>query len=160
MESTPKQGNSHGELAANTQPTLMLVEVAGKSQDSLQKFFSERGFRTLLTQDPERALMRFKTWPRPDFLLISAQVLHQSAVELFNHFSRDRYLGRVPVLMIGSRSQLEFFLAEAKTGVLRKILLMPFKANTLLKVVDALLAASLAADGQAPPADSVTNSDS
>jgi len=61
--------------SGDTPPTLMIVEVAGKSQESLQQYFNGQGFRTLLTQDPQRALMRFKTWPRPDFLLISAQVL-------------------------------------------------------------------------------------
>lgn len=126
--------------SGDTPPTLMIVEVAGKSQESLQQYFNGQGFRTLLTQDPQRALMRFKTWPRPDFLLISAQVLQDSAVEVFNRFSQDPYLAKVPVLMIGSRSRQDFFLAEAKTDMFRKILLMPFKANTLLQVVRLLLA--------------------
>ena len=126
--------------SGDTPPTLMIVEVAGKSQESLQQYFNGQGFRTLLTQDPQRALMRFKTWPRPDFLLISAQVLQDSAVEVFNRFSQDPYLAKVPVLMIGSRSQQDFFLAEARADAFRKILLMPFKANTLLQVVRLLLA--------------------
>ena len=128
--------------SGDTRPTLMIVEVAGKSQESLQKFFLEQGFRTLLTQDPQRALMRFKTWPRPNFLLISAQVLQDPAVELFNRFSQDPYLAKVPVLMIGSQSRQEFFLAEAKTDAFRKVLLMPFKAKSLLQLVQALLSAS------------------
>lgn len=128
--------------SGDTPPTLMIVEVAGKSQESLQKFFVEQGFRTLLTQDPQRALMRFKTWPRPNFLLISAQVLQDPAVELFNRFSQDPYLAKVPVLMIGSQSRQDFFLAKAKTDAFRKVLLMPFKAKSLLQVVRALLSAS------------------
>ena len=128
--------------SGGTPPTLMIVEVAGQSQESLQKFFIEQGFRTLLTQDPQRALMRFKTWPRPNFLLISAQVLQGPAVELFNRFSQDPYLAKVPVLMIGSQSRQEFFLAEAKTDAFRKVLLMPFKAKSLLQLVQALLSAS------------------
>jgi len=133
-----------------TPSTLMIVEVAGKSQESLQKFFAEQGFRTLLTQDPQRALMRFKTWPRPDFLLISGQVLQDSAVKLFNQFSQDPYLAKVPVLMIGSRSRQDFFLAEARTDAFRKILLMPFKAQTLLQVVRTLLSAPASLE-EAPP---------
>jgi CheY-like chemotaxis protein len=142
--------------SGDTPPTLMIVEVAGRSQESLQKFFAEQGFRTLMTQDPQRALMRFKTWPRPDFLLISAQVLQDSAVEVFNRFSQDRYLARVPVLMIGSRSQQDFFLAEARADAFRKILLMPFKANTLLQVVRSLLSASASLDGTLPAAASAS----
>ena len=136
------QKNVQPKRSGDTRPTLMIVEVAGKSQESLQKFFVEQGFRTLLTQDPQRALMRFKTWPRPNFLLISAQVLQDPAVELFNRFSQDPYLAKVPVLMIGSQSRQEFFLAEAKTDAFRKVLLMPFKAKSLLQLVRALLSAS------------------
>jgi len=131
--------------SADSLPTLMIVEVSGNGQLSLKEFFVVQGFRAMLTQDPQRALMRFKTWPRPDFLLISAQVLQDSAVELFNQFPQDPYLARVPVLMIGSRSQQEYFLAAAKTDEFRKILLMPFRSNLLLKVVRTLLAASRAA---------------
>ena len=136
------QKNVQPKRSGDTRPTLMIVEVAGKSQESLQKFFVEQGFRTLPTQDPQRALMRFKTWPRPNFLLISAQVLQDPAVELFNRFSQDPYLAKVPVLMIGSQSRQEFFLAEAKTDAFRKVLLMPFKAKSLLQLVQALLSAS------------------
>lgn len=137
--------------SGGTPPTLMIVEVAGQSQESLQKFFIEQGFRTLLTQDPQRALMRFKTWPLPNFLLISGQVLQEPAVELFNQFSQDPYLAKVPVLMIGSRSRQEFFLAEAKTDAFRKVLLMPFKRKSLLQVVRALLSASASLE-EPPPA--------
>ena len=131
-ETTPEHATEDGIRPVKGQPTLMIVEVADTSQESLQKFFSTQGFRTLLTQDSQRALMRFKTWPRPEFLLISAQVLQESAVELFNHFSRAPYLSRVSVLMIGSRSRQHFFQAEAKADGLRKILLIPFKASTLI----------------------------
>ena len=148
------QKNVQPKRSADTRPTLMIVEVAGKSQESLQKFFLEQGFRTLLTQDPQRALMRFKTWPRPNFLLISAQVLQDPAVELFNRFSQDPYLAKVPVLMIGSQSRQEFFLAEAKTDAFRKVLLMPFKAKSLLQLVQTLLSAS-GSLGE-PPSDNVS----
>ena len=148
------QKNVQPKRSGDTRPTLMIVEVAGKSQESLQNFFVEQGFRTLLTQDPQRALMRFKTWPRPNFLLISAQVLQDPAVELFNRFSQDPYLAKVPVLMIGSQSRQEFFLAEAKTDAFRKVLLMPFKAKSLLQLVQALLSAS--GSLEEPPSDDIS----
>ena len=119
--------------------TVMIVEVAGKSQESLQRFFIDRGYRALITQDPERALMRFKTWPRPDLLLVSAQIMQEPAIKLFNSFSKDRYLARVPVLMIGSRKRKQWFIDGAQTDDLRKVLLMPFKADTLISLVNALI---------------------
>ena len=56
-------------MSQRCQSTIMIVEAAGKSQESLQKFFMDQGYRALITQDPERALMRFKTWPRPTCFL-------------------------------------------------------------------------------------------
>ena len=128
--------------AKTDRPSLMIVEAAGTSQESLQKFFTQQGFRTLVTQDPQRALLRFKTHPRPDFLLLSAQILQEPALEAFNAFSRDPYLARVPVLIIGSAKQQEFFASGAKTDAFRKVLLMPFKASTLVGVVKELLEAA------------------
>ena len=130
---------SHSGDSKVTKRTVMIVEAAGKSQESLQKFFMDRGYRALITQDPERALMRFKTWPRPDLLLVSAQIMQEPVMNLFNSFSKDRYLARVPVLMIGSRQRKQFFIDEAKTDELRKVLLIPFKADTLLSLVESLI---------------------
>jgi CheY-like chemotaxis protein len=135
----PQQAGELADRPKADRPSLMIVEVAGQSQDSLRNFFSDQGFRTLVTQDPQRALMRFKTHPRPDFLLLSAQVLQGAALEAFNAFSRDPYLARVPVLIIGSAKQQDFFSAEARTDDFRKVLLMPFKASTLSNVVKELI---------------------
>lgn len=137
------------ERPQSDQLSLMIVEVAGTSQDSLRNFFSDQGFRTLVTQDPQRALLRFKTHPRPDFLLLSAQVLQDTAVEAFNAFSRDPYLARVPVLIIGSAKQQDFFATEARTDEYRKVLLMPFKASTLSNVVKELITLSKQKPGAA-----------
>jgi hypothetical protein len=46
----------------------------------------------------------------------------------------------VPVLIIGSAKQQEFFATEARTDDFRKVLLMPFKASTLRNVVNELIA--------------------
>ena len=59
--------------------------------------------------------------PRPDLLLVSAD-MQEPVMKLFNSFSKDRYLTRVPVLMIGSRQRKQFFIDEAKTDELRKVL--------------------------------------
>jgi hypothetical protein len=41
--------------------------------------------------------------------------------------------------MIGSRQRKQFFIEEAKTDELRKVLLIPFKADTLLSLVESLI---------------------
>ena len=138
----PQQTGEQADRPTADRHSLMIVEVAGSSQDSLRNFFSDQGFRTLVTQDPQRALMRFKTHPRPTFLLLSAQVLQESALEVFNAFSRDPYLARVPALIIGSAKQQEFFSAEARTDDFRKVLLMPFRASTLINLVNELIASA------------------
>jgi hypothetical protein len=75
--------------------------------------------------------------------------LQEPALEAFNAFSRDPYLARVPVLIIGSAKQQEFFSSGAKTDAFRKVLLMPFKASTLVGVVKELLEAARQRPGAA-----------
>ena len=128
--------------AGTDKPKIMLVEVSGKSQDSLRQFFTEKGFRVLVTENPRRALTRFETVPRPaSLLLLSSQVLGREAVEVFNALAPDPYLKKIPAVLIASERQLE--LAEdAAEDNLRRVLMMPFKASGLLQLVQELIAAA------------------
>ena len=128
--------------AGTDKPKIMLVEVSGKSQDSLRQFFTEKGFRVLVTENPRRALTRFETVPRPaNLLLLSSQVLGREAVEVFNALAPDPYLKKIPAVLIASERQLE--LAEdAAEDNLRRVLMMPFKASGLLRLVQELIAAA------------------
>lgn len=126
--------------ATTSQPKIMLVEVSGKSQDSLRQFFAEKGFRVLVTENPRRALTRFETVPRPaDLLLLSSQVLGEEAVAVFNALALDPYLKKVPAVLITSARQVQLA-AEAKEDALRKVVTMPFKASALFQQVQELIA--------------------
>ncbi len=127
--------------AGGEKPKIMLVEVSGKSQDSLRQFFTEKGFKVLVTENPRRALTRFETVPRPaDLLLLSSQMLGRDAVEVFNALAPDPYLKKIPALLITSDRQMELA-AEAVEDDLRHVVTMPFKASALLKQVQDLIAA-------------------
>jgi CheY-like chemotaxis protein len=126
--------------AGQAKPKIMLVEVTGKSQDSLRQFFSDKGFRVLVTENAQRALTRFESIPRPaDVLLLSSQVLGSEAVEVFNALAPDPYLKKVPAVLITSARQMELA-AEAAEDDLRHVVTMPFKASALLELVQNLIA--------------------
>ena len=119
-------------------PRIMVVEVSGKSQESLRQFFSKQGFRVLVTENPKRALTRFETVPAPaDLLLLSSQVLGHDAVSVFNALARDPYLKKIPALLITSARQSEI-VAEAVEDDLRQVVTMPFEASDLLQRVKTL----------------------
>lgn len=128
--------------ANSSKPKIMLVEVSGKSQDSIRQFFTEKGYRVLVTENPQRALTRFETVPRPaDLILMSSQVLGESAVEAFNALAPDPYLKKVPAILIMSARQTDLA-AEVHEDDLRRIVTMPFKASMLLQQVHDLIAAA------------------
>lgn len=119
-------------------PRIMVVEVSGKSQESLRQFFSKQGFRVLVTENPKRALTRFETVPAPaDLLLLSSQVLGHDAVSVFNALAQDPYLKKIPALLITSARQSEI-VAEAVEDDLRQVVTMPFEASDLLQRVKTL----------------------
>ena len=122
----------------SNKPRIMVVEVSGKSQDSLRQFFSKQGFRVLVTENPKRALTRFETVPAPaDLLLLSSQVLGHDAVSVFNALAPDPYLKKIPALLITSARQSEI-VAEAVEDDLRQVVTMPFEASDLLQKVKTL----------------------
>lgn len=124
------------------QPRIMVVEVSGKSQDSLRQFFSKQGFRVLVTENPQRALRRFESNPKPaDIMLLSSQTLGQDAVAVFNAMASDPYLKKIPAVLITSPRQKELA-AEAVNDELRRVVTMPFKASELLGQVQRLVTAS------------------
>ena len=125
-------------LKASDKPRIMVVEVSGKSQDSLRQFFSTQGFRVLVTENPKRALTRFESVPAPaDLLLLSSQVLGHDAVSVFNSLAPDPYLKKIPALLITSPRQSEI-VAEAVEDDLRQVITMPFEASDLLQRVKTL----------------------
>lgn len=148
-ESTPTQsaaGSAPVTAAApkprpstTNQRRIMIVELSGKSQDSLRQFFSQHGFRVLVTENPDRALNRFSSIPRPaDCLLLSAQTIGEPALTVFNHLASDPYMKDVSAVLITSARQTDMA-AGAKADSRRQVLTMPFKASELLDTVNRLV---------------------
>ena len=99
--------------------TVMVVETSQKAQESLRNFFTKLGYHVLLTENPQRALVRFSTTPLPaDCLIMSTQALKGAALEAFNKLSSDPFYAAVPAILLTSPNQK--LLAEQASTVLHR----------------------------------------
>ena len=121
------------------QPTVLIFEPNDQSQETLCKFLKKHGYRTLSTHRPESVEFQFRTWPKPDLLIISAHQQLYKANKTFNTFSSNPYLAKCPVLLIGAERHKEFLSKHAIVDRLRKVILTPFKTSVLLRVTHALI---------------------
>jgi serine/threonine-protein kinase len=119
--------------------SLMLVERAGRAQQTLRDFFTKLGYKVLITENPQRALSRFSTTPIPaDGLVLSAQSLGEPAVEAFNKLTSDPFFSQVPaVLLVGQRQEA---LAERATvDARRKVIATPFHTRDMARLLAEIL---------------------
>jgi len=122
-----------------TKGTLMLVETTEAAQAALRKFFSELGYRVLITENPQRALVRFSTTPLPaDCLVISSQLLGEAAVDAFNMLTKDPFFAQVPAVLITSPRQAGLA-ARVRLDDRRKIATMPIRNAEMGLLLDGLL---------------------
>ena len=127
-----------GELKKET-ATVLVFEPDDTSLKKLCGFLRKKGFRVLSTQRPEGVEFRFKTWPKPDLLVISAHQQADIAMKTFNTFSWNPDLAKCPVFLIGANRQKQFLTKYAKVDHLRKIILTPFKTELFVRVINALI---------------------
>ena len=119
--------------------TLMLVEPSAAAQAALRQFFTKLGYRVLLTENPQRALVRFSTTPLPaDCLVMSMQSLGEAAIEAFNRLTEDPFLLQVPAILLATPKQQERA-SQARLDELRKLVITPISSDSMLQVLDALL---------------------
>jgi len=119
---------------------LMLVETGERAQAALRDFFSKLGYRVLLTENPQRALVRFSTTPLPaDFLVLSARSLGMSAVEAFNRLSTEPYLADVPAILLVPPNQPDVT-SVAKVDARRQVVQMPMRPDEFRRMVGEILA--------------------
>ena len=124
---------------AATKGTIMVVETSQKAQESLRSFFTKLGYRVLVTENPDRALVRFSTTPLPaDCLVMSTQSLGDAAVKAFNRLSSDAFFAAVPAILLTSTKQKDLS-AQAKLDGLRKVLETPIRTAEMTKLLDALV---------------------
>jgi tRNA A-37 threonylcarbamoyl transferase component Bud32/CheY-like chemotaxis protein len=124
---------------AATKGTLMVVETSQQAQDALRVFFTKLGYRVLVTENPDRALVRFSTTPLPaDCLIMSTQSLGQAAVNAFNRLSSDPFFAAVPAILLTSPKQ-KALSAQAKLDGLRRVLETPVRTAAMTKLLDSLV---------------------
>lgn len=119
--------------------TVLVFEPDETSLEKLSGFLKKEGFRVFSTQRPEGVEFRFKNWPKPDLLIISAHKQLKVALKTFNAFSWDPYLAKCPVFLIGADRQREILTHHAKVDHLRKIILTPFKTELFVRVIHSLI---------------------
>ena len=140
---TPKEHDQRTELQPKRikkeTKTVLVFEPDGISQKKLRTFLRKKGFQAVSTQRPEGVEVRFKTWPKPDLLIISAHQHLPVALRTFNAFSWNTNLATCPVILIGSSRQEEILTSHAKVDHLRKVILSPFKTELLVRVMNSLI---------------------
>jgi CheY-like chemotaxis protein len=117
----------------------MVVETSQKAQEALRSFFTKLGYRVLVTENPDRALVRFSTTPLPaDCLVMSTQSLGDAAVHAFNRLSTDAFFAAVPAILLTSPKQKSLS-KQAKLDGLRKVLETPIRTAEMTKLLDSLV---------------------
>jgi len=126
-ESGPMEGHD----ASGEPRRHMIVESDTKMQDLLRELFKKRGYRVLVTSDPERLFQRFyENSKTADVLLMSSGHLGASAVKAFNRLGEESATKTVPaVLLLGD--QQGAWRESASTGAHREVIQMPVKSRQL-----------------------------
>jgi len=126
---------------AATRGSVMIVESSEKAQQALRDFFTRLGCRVLLTENPQRALSRFQSFPLPaDVLVISAQSLGNAAFEAFNALSADPAFAKIPAILVAGPRQAELA-GTARVDHLRKLVTLPIQADAMARLLEALIPA-------------------
>jgi len=142
-EEGEKGVGSSGLGKANSLPaprhTIMVVESNSRLQDLFREQFKKAGFRVLLTSDPERALERFREEPgTAECLILNAQQIGRTALEVFNLFGEDTKIQHIPVILLVDSAQ-QAWKTEAITGPHRRVLQMPITVRQLREAIHQLL---------------------
>ena len=109
----------------------MVVESDTKMQDLFRDMFKKRGYRVLVTSDPERLFQRFyENGQTADVVLLSSGNLGEPALEAFNRMGHEGATKNVPaVLLLGDKQAEWRKLVEAIDH--RNVLEMPVKSREL-----------------------------
>ena len=134
-EAQSLEGHSHdGEPR-----TLIVVESDVKMQNMFRDLFKKRGYRVLVTGDPDRAMHRVQEEPTAaDLAIFSSGTIGQRAVEVFNEFGENPATKDLPtVLLLGPKQ--DDLMPQVKPAGRQTVAQMPLKARELRKLVRELL---------------------
>ena len=117
----------------------MLVESNVQLQDILRERLKTKGFRVLVTRDPERALSRFAGGDKvADCVIFSTGELGEPALEAFNRFGEGLHTRPIPaILLLGE--QHNGWKKKAKLNDHRVVVSMPIKLRQLREVLTQLV---------------------
>ncbi|MFM1996025.1 MAG: hypothetical protein RLZZ111_412 [Planctomycetota bacterium] len=119
--------------------TLMLAEASPEEQGKLRTLLKDLGYRVLLTENLQRALVRCAETPRPaDCLVISGGSFGESGVEVFNSLPQDPALQNVPALLLVEPGQQDL-VAQARGDERRRVVTTPLQPEAVTEVLDAVL---------------------
>jgi len=130
-ETGPQEGHD-----ANGEPRkVMVVESDTKMQDLFRELFKKRGYRALVTSDPERLFQRFyENNKTADVLLLSTGHIGAPAVEAFNRLGSEPSTKTIPVvLLLGD--QHKSWAKQASVDKHRAVLQMPVKSRELRQTI-------------------------
>jgi serine/threonine-protein kinase len=114
---------------------LMIVESDTKMQDLFREMFKKRGYRVLVTSDPDRLFQRFyENRAIADVVLLSSGHLGADALRAFNRLNEEGATKQVPaVLLLGD--QQSDWREQAAAGRHRDVLQMPVKSRELRSAI-------------------------
>ena len=131
VESGPMEGHD-----ANGQPRkLMVVESDTKMQDLFREMFKKRGYRVLVTSDPERLFQRFyENNDTADVVLLSSGHIGANALEAFNRLGQEGATKLVPAVLLLGDQQAKWH-EQAHLDDHRGVLRMPVKSRELRSAI-------------------------
>ncbi|MCG8449522.1 MAG: protein kinase [Pirellulales bacterium] len=130
-DSGPKEGHD----ASGEPRKLMIVESDTKMQDLLRELFKKRGYRVLMTSDPERLFQRFyENSNMADVLLLSSGNIGEGAVEAFNRLGEESATKNVPAVLLLGDGQSDWK-ERASAGERRTVIQMPLKSRQLREAI-------------------------
>ncbi len=111
--------------APDTGRSVMVVESDAQMQDIFRESLKRAGYRVLITADPTRALSRCVLEPHvADCVIFDAQLLGQTAVEVFNQLGEEAETQAIPAVLLLGENQGNWK-SHARVAPHRLVLSMP-----------------------------------
>jgi serine/threonine-protein kinase len=114
--------------------TVMIVEPNVEMHETYRKALKKRGYRVLLTTDPNRGYQRFEdhheSEPLADCIVINSQRGGETAVDVFNRFGTNEATRDLPAILLVDPDRKDLIQA-AQTNGHRVLLAAPITVKKL-----------------------------
>lgn len=132
--------------ARRTKPqrSVMLIEADAMMQKMMRSHLKSRGFRVLMTEDPQRALSRFSGEDLPaQCLVFSAVELGEQAVEAYESFTSNPATMGIPVILLLGKDHAAW-INRTDGREHHVVLQMPITVGKFREVLDRLVPHAIA----------------